>query len=336
MEADMKKTRLGIIGPGLIWDDKHKPAIGSLGDLFSIKAFSASSEKSKEKISREYPGTPFYKDYRDLILSDIIDAVVVLTPIGLNAKVSMAALAAGKDVIVEKPMAASSTEARALIKKEKKTGKKVIILEQNVYKQSVKIIQEIISSGRLGKIISYERTLHFLMEHKKSGPEYNKTAWRQQPDFMLGIFFDAGIHDLAELSMLFGNPDSVYAEGVQYGKKFGPYDQISALIKYPDDINGFFSFSSITGDSRNYFTIRGTKGLIHIENEEIIIEDNRGKKEKISVSQENVHLGMWKKIKLFLDGKELPYYTTSVSHKDIEVMEAIDKSLKSSCSIPVQ
>jgi predicted dehydrogenase len=332
----MKKTKLGIVGPGLIWDDKHKPVLESLSNLFSIDAFSATSKASREKISREYPGTPFYKEYRDLIISSTVDAIVVLTPIGLNAEVSIAALDGGKDVIVEKPMAASSKEAREIINKEEETGNKVIILEQHVYKQSAGIIKDIIRSGKIGKIISYERVLHLIMEHRKDGPEYNKTVWRQKPDFMLGLYFDAGIHDLAELSMLFGNPGSVYAEGIKYGEKFGPYDQISALLKYSDDINGFFSFSSVTGDSRNYFTVRGTKGLIHIENEVIIIEDNNGNKETISVSQENVHLDMWKKIKLFLEGKEFPYYSTSVSLKDIEVMEAINESLKSSCRIPIK
>jgi hypothetical protein len=44
---------------------------------------------------------------------------------------------------------------------------------------------------------------------------------------------------------------------------------------------------------------------------------------------------MWKKIKLFLDGKESPYYSTSVSLKDIMVMEAIDKSLSLSSRVEV-
>jgi predicted dehydrogenase len=336
MEVDMKKTRLGIVGPGLIWDEKHKPALKSLNGLFSIEAFSASSEESHNKISREYPGVPFYKDYRDLALSDTIDAVVVLTPIGLNAKVSMAALAAGKDVIVEKPMAANSAEARALIKKEKKTGNKVIILEQLVYKKSGEIIKDLINKKRFGDILSFEKFNHFIFGHRQGKPDYLKTAWRKDPDFMLGIFFDAGIHDLSELSMLFGEPASVYAEGRKYREKYGSCDQVKALFSYPGDVNGFYSFSTLTGRDTNFLNIRGTEGLVHMENDEIIIEDNKGKKETISVTQENVHLDMWKKIKLFLDGKELPYYTTSVSLKDIDAMEAIDKSLKSSCKIPVQ
>ena len=45
----MSKIRLGIVGPGLIWEREHKPALNQLKELYDFSAFSASSEKSKKK-----------------------------------------------------------------------------------------------------------------------------------------------------------------------------------------------------------------------------------------------------------------------------------------------
>ncbi len=55
----MNKIRLGIIGPGLIWEKVHKPILKKFRDKFEIAAFCATSEKSKNKINKEYPGDAF-------------------------------------------------------------------------------------------------------------------------------------------------------------------------------------------------------------------------------------------------------------------------------------
>src|SRR3989304_7777601 len=101
----MSKIRLGVIGPGLIWEKVHKQTLKKFRDKFEIAAFCATSEKSKNKINKEYPGTPFYKDYKVLLKQPFIDAVLIMTPIPLNPVVATAALDAGKDIFMEKPMA---------------------------------------------------------------------------------------------------------------------------------------------------------------------------------------------------------------------------------------
>ena len=108
----MEPIRLGIVGPGLIWENRHRPTLSKLGDLYKIAAFSATSETSRQKVEHDYPGLAFFKDYRELAAWPEIDAVVVLTPIPLNAPVALAALRAGKSVFLEKPMARTLAEGR--------------------------------------------------------------------------------------------------------------------------------------------------------------------------------------------------------------------------------
>jgi predicted dehydrogenase len=108
----MKPMRLGIIGPGLIWQFKHRPVLSKLNSDFAVAAFCASSDRHKADAARDYPGVPFVTDLDAFVQRDDMDAVVVLTPIPLNGPVALAALKAGKDVFLEKPMAHRPVGAR--------------------------------------------------------------------------------------------------------------------------------------------------------------------------------------------------------------------------------
>ena len=156
----MSKIRLGVIGPGIIWERAHKPALKKFSNRFEIAAFCATSEKSKNKINKEYPGIPFYKDYKLLVKESFIDAVIVMTPIPMNPVVAIEALDAGKDVFLEKPMATNVKDGKELVKKEKETGKRVFVLEQNVYMGFTDEMIETVNSGRLGDVLMFERLYH--------------------------------------------------------------------------------------------------------------------------------------------------------------------------------
>src|SRR4030042_1090509 len=160
------------------------------------KKFPKSSEKNKNKINKEYPVMPFYKDYNALLREPFIDAVVILTPIPLNPVIAKAALDAGKDVFIEKPMATNVKEAMELVKKEKETGKRVFILEQHVYKNFTDVMLKIINSGRLGDVLVFEKIVHEYIGYKEGAEGYGNTEWRINPKFPLGMLMEGGSHEI--------------------------------------------------------------------------------------------------------------------------------------------
>ncbi|MFR5790107.1 MAG: Gfo/Idh/MocA family protein, partial [[Clostridium] leptum] len=158
------KLRLGIVGLGLIWENIHMPILMDMKEQFEIKAFCVHNEKKIPLWQQRLPGAAAYTDYRRMVQDSSVDAVVVTTPLEMNAEVTLAALEAGKDVFCEKPMAVHVDVADRIMEMEKQTGKTVYVLEQFLYNPQLPVMKKIIDGKQLGEFVSFERTTHYLMD----------------------------------------------------------------------------------------------------------------------------------------------------------------------------
>lgn len=335
----MSKIRMGVIGPGIIWERAHEPALKKLKDKFEIAAFCARSEQSKNKVKEKYPGVPFYKDYRVMVREPFIDAVIIMTPILLNPVVAAAALEAGKDVFLEKPVATNVNDGKALIKKEKESGKRIFILEQYVYKNYADEIKKVIDSGILGDVLMFDRLYHAYIGYKEGDRlNYGNTQWRMKAEYPLGMLLDGGIHEIAVLTKIFGKPRSVFAAGVKYRENsYGNYDYESMIFEYKDNLIGTFCNSYYLNGNRNYFIVRGTQGLVFYKEDSIItVEKNDGKRELVKVKSEDLHQRMWSDFVNCLENNLKPYYTSERAIYDLEILEAVNKSLKEGKKVTVE
>ena len=83
------KLRLGVVGLGLIWQDIHMPILMDMKEEFEIKAFCVHNEKKVPLWQERLPGAAAYTDYHQMVRDDSIDAVVVTTPLEMNAEVAL-------------------------------------------------------------------------------------------------------------------------------------------------------------------------------------------------------------------------------------------------------
>src|SRR6187397_2394766 len=99
-----RRLRTGVIGCGTVAQIMHLPYLHSLPDLFEIAAISDLSPKLAQAMGEKYgvPATHRFGDYHQMLRSDI-DAVLVLSS-GSHAPQVLAAIQAGKHVLVEKPL----------------------------------------------------------------------------------------------------------------------------------------------------------------------------------------------------------------------------------------
>jgi len=334
----VKKIRIGVVGPGLIWKQAHEPALDLWKDRVEIAAFCASSEKTRREVEEAYPGAPFFSSYDELVASPAIDWVLVLTPIALNAPVALAAMRAGKHVFLEKPMARSLAQAKQLIDLAHETGRRLHVLEQAVYSPSIELIEKVMRSGEIGEVVMYDHVMHLVFDAtpKHSARGSAATTWRMQADFPLGVLFDGGHHSIARLGRLFGQPTALYASGRQIRPTYGEYDHVLMQFEHENGVRGSFSHGSYLSRGHNYFHIRGTEGILTVERERLIVEPNDGEPRTIEFERGNSYQAMWHAIlDAIAEGHE-PSYTVERARGDLGTLFAIRRSAQEKRSVSIE
>ena len=332
----MKPVRLGIIGPGLIWQFKHRPALNKLSGDFAVAAFCASSDRHKADAARDYPGVPFLTDLDTFLQRDDVDAVMALTPIPLNGPVALAALRAGKDVFVEKPMAHKLEDGQALVETAGRMGRRLWVLEQDAYAHRWRLVRDVVRSGEIGEPVVYDQVAHWPLDdgqYTRGG--YGKTAWRIQPDFPLGIMFDGGHHLVAALSILFGKASWAFASGVSLRPTFGAYDHVLMQFGYAGWLRGTLSYSSLLGAGRNYFHIRGTEGLVTVEDNRLIVARDDGATRTVELPDEDMHEQMWRALAQCIAQNREPEYTKECALRDLSILFGVEKAIKTGEKVPL-
>lgn len=336
----MGATKLGVIGLGLIWEKEHEPLLREMDEAFELVAFCDTDESRRAEIERTYGDAPFVTDYHELLTMDAVEAVLVLTPIDLNAPVARDALEAGKDVIMEKPMARSVAEARALMESVARSGRRLFITEQASYTAWPDQVRELIEAGAIGELVLWDRVQHMRNVPTEDDDSYESADWRQEADFPLGTLFDGGKHHVAELAKLFGTPSSVFARGQRLRPGFGEFDHIAMLFHYENELAhnvvGTFSQASYLPGSRNYLHIRGTQGIILLTDDGLLVEDENGNARTVERPHHNERRVMWSAIADALRNGGEPFHTLQRELEQIATLEAIDRSLHRGAEISIK
>lgn len=330
----MQPIRLGVIGAGLIWIRTHKAILATMQDGFAPIAFCDVSEQRRAEAGQEFPDAAVFDDYHGLLAMPEVEAVLVLTPIALNAPVARAALAAGKHVIMEKPIARSVAEGAELIALARRAGKHLFVMEQMAYRQAEDTLAEMIAGGEISDLVLWERIQH-LEPDTGAGPlRYSSTPWRKQADFPLGTLFDGGIHLIAALSKVFGTPATVAATGRRLRPEYGEYDHVAALFEYLGGVSGLLSHSSYL-PAQNHFRVYGTAGMLVVEPDRITVRTHGGAERTVELPAEEAHVAMWQALLRAFRGGSDPFYTPEKALRDVAILEAVDRAIKTCGRVPV-
>jgi predicted dehydrogenase len=207
------RLRVGVIGAGI--GMFHAQAYAALPNVELAAIAGLDTERVVALAARHGVGRT-YRDYAELLAQPDIDAVSVCVPNALHAPVTIAALAAGKHVLVEKPLARTPDEGRAMIAAAEAAGKILMIAFNHRQRSDVQWLKDYVASGALGRIY------------------YAKAYWmRRQGIPGLGSWFvnkamagggpliDLGVHVLDMAMFLLGEPDPLAVSAATYAE-FGP------------------------------------------------------------------------------------------------------------------
>jgi predicted dehydrogenase len=210
-----QKLRVGVIGAGV--GVLHLAAYSQLPRV-EIVALAGLDERVP-KLAAEYRVPQTYGDYQELLAQPGIDAVSVCVPNALHAPVALAALAAGKHVLVEKPIARNAAEGQTIAAAAERAGKLVMISFDKRHRADSQWLKRYIASGALGTI--YYAKAHWM---RRAGiPRLG--SWFVSKELAGGgPLIDLGVHVLDLALYLMGEPTPVSVTASTYAE-FGPRGQ---------------------------------------------------------------------------------------------------------------
>jgi len=193
-------TRVGLIGFGLAGRVFHAPLLGPAGLTLAMVATSR-----RDEVEKAYPGTRVEPDWRTIIADPGVDLVVVATPNRTHAEIAIAALEAGKHVVVDKPFAVGTHEADRIIGKAEGKGLCLSVFQNRRWDADFLTLRDVIGRGEIGEIVSYS------CHYDRFRPEV-PVRWREEPGPGAGLLFDLGPHLIDQTLVLFGRPDWIEAD----------------------------------------------------------------------------------------------------------------------------
>jgi predicted dehydrogenase len=206
-----------------------------------------------------------------MLKRDDIDVVDIAVPISENFEVARDVLSVGKNIIAEKPLAATLEGAEELIRLKNTVGAKVMVAENFRYDEGNNRIKEMITNGKIGDILYFILNTGADFKKEMLQDEFGAKEWRQHPQFEGGMFLDGGIHDIALMRFLFGDVESVYSLGKKHDEEFCPYAVISSVIKFKNGVAGNYSYYSSGKELQKPpigLRIFGTQGDVYLESKE--------------------------------------------------------------------
>ena len=180
---DAETLHIGVLGLGY-WGPNHVRNLQELTFVRQITACDLAVDRL-ERVARRFPAVHATTDYEAVLADDSIDAVVIATPVVSHYQLAAAALAAGKHVLVEKPLTASSLDALALIKQAKAADRVLMPGHTFIYSPPVEKIKSLIDSGDLGEIYFVSTSRVNLGLHQPDA----SVAWDLGPhnDFVVAV-----------------------------------------------------------------------------------------------------------------------------------------------------
>lgn len=199
-----QKVRVCLVGVGGMARGHLRAMLQNhSADVVAICDPSPLSTELTEEVFKEFnaPIPPHYTDLNTVLrdCAGALDAVVISTPHSMHHDQAKAAMEAGLDVFLEKPMVMNVAEARSLIETRDRTGRLLVVAFQGSLSPQIRTAVSMLRSGELGNILNISGVVW-----QNWGPNTVNT-WRQEPALSGGGFmFDTGAHMLNTIADLAG------------------------------------------------------------------------------------------------------------------------------------
>ncbi len=321
-------VRIALIGAGAFARKAHAPSLLELGDLARIVAVCSRTRASAETVADAIPyPIAIYTDIEALLAAENVEAVDIVLPIPMLPSVVAQALAAGKHVFSEKPIAPTVAEARALIAQSRPFGNLVWMVGENWrYEEAFQTAAQAIRAGRIGQPLFCDLSLQLAVQ---AHSPYLQSDWRRSGEFLGGFLLDGGVHHVAGLRALLGEIESVCALTTAHRTDLPPADTMGVAMRFANGVLGTYlityAVSSTLGTDAIH--IGGTEGSLRVSRGELVLR--RGAESERQ--QFNVFISVREELAAFaaaVRGGACHRNSPQEALQDLAVVEAMLKSAR--------
>jgi predicted dehydrogenase len=191
--------RVGVVGYGYWGPNIVRNFVEAPGaEVVAVSDLRADRLKT---VQTRHPSVRATSSHRDLLEATDVDAIAIATPVGTHYELALAALRAGKHVLVEKPLTASTEQAKRLVEAADKANRVLMVDHTFVYTAAVRKIRQLVDDGTLGDVYYYDST------------RVNLGLFQHD----VNVIWDLAVHDLSIMDhILPRGPVAVSATGLSH------------------------------------------------------------------------------------------------------------------------
>jgi scyllo-inositol 2-dehydrogenase (NADP+) len=241
--------RVGLVGFGMASRVFHGPLVSSVSGL----ELAAVVERHTNQAAERYPGITTYRSLEEMLADKSLGLIVVATPSGTHFEVARQVIAAGHNVVVDKPMAARSSEIAELIALAKRRGVLLIPFHNRLWDGDFLTVQAALREGTLGRLVYFESRMD------RWNPGATRRPWKEDPEQGGGVLLDLGTHLVYLALALFGNPLAVSAEVLRERDGEGANDAFAMRLRY-EGFQVTLEANALSSPAGPRFVVRGTRG----------------------------------------------------------------------------
>ena len=347
-----KKLRCGVIGTGMGRYHMDGFATHPKSELVAVCDLNVAEAK---EYADKYGAKHVFRDYRDMLAMDGLDAVAIAAPNFLHAQMTVAALKAGKHVLCEKPMATKLADAVAMVAEAKKAKKRLMVNMAMRFNGAHQALHEQIAKGDLGDV--YYAKSQWIRRKGMPLVDFPRTGSMGRGEWFVkkrlaggGATVDIGVHMFDLVWWLIGAPKPTSVLASQFSKLLpkrvatvgvkGDVDDLaSAYVKFNAGQAMFFevswdAFQAPFLGYQVFGTEAGARWGDWKQEYTLYLDDKKGKPtEKVVKPKAEVRSSYWSFVDACVDGRAKMMASGEECLNVIRVLDAICRSQKTGKAI---
>ena len=288
--------KFAIVGCGRI-SKRHSELLGEkqINGACLVAACDIKKERA-DKIAKKYK-IASYSCMHEMMSSNDVDVVVILTESGLHARHTVELAKYGAHIMVEKPMALTLSDADSMIEACDKHGVKLFVVKQNRFNLPVVQLRKALEAGRFGNLIMGTVRVRWCRPQSY----YDQDSWRGTWALDGGVLTNQASHHIDLLEWMMGDVESVFAKSLNAMADIEAEDTAIVILKFKNGALGVIEATTAIRpkDLEGSISILGSKGSVEIGgfavnemktwNFNETLKDDESVIEKFSVNPPNVY-----------------------------------------------